>query len=140
MPYRNLKKLGFCKPTLISLEKEINQNFVLSVPCKSGVYIVMIQNNIKRLRGESNILYIGRSRNLQRRMKYLLKYFLPSDFVGNWGRHTARNAIKVIIEETDYKPEITYCVFDNYKEMESRLLQAYCKNHIEGPPLNNQRK
>jgi len=140
MPYRNLKELGFRKPQLISTDKEINKKFVLSVPRESGVYVVMVQCDIKRLRGQSNILYIGRSRNLQRRMKYLLKYFLPADFVGSWGRHTARDAIKTIITETDHKPEISYRVFSNYKDMESVLLQAYCKNHIEGPPLNNQRK
>jgi len=75
MPYRNLKELGFRKPQLISTDKEINKKFVLSVPRESGVYVVMVQCDIKRLRGQSNILYIGRSRNLQRRMKYLLKYF-----------------------------------------------------------------
>ena len=77
----------------------VNKELVLSMPKVGGVYIVTTDNELERLKGKSDILYIGRSGNLRRRIKYLLKYFLPPKFAGNWGRHTARDALKIILEE-----------------------------------------
>ncbi|MCK5061931.1 hypothetical protein KAR28_05295 [Candidatus Parcubacteria bacterium] len=141
MPYTILKKFKLSKKLIVSSDKlEKNRELVLSLPQIGGIYIVSTDKELERLWGKSDILYIGQSGNLRRRMKYLLKYFLPSDFVGNWGRHTARNALKVILDETDTKVYISYVTCSNYKKIETRLLQKYCKNHIESPPLNNQRK
>jgi hypothetical protein len=140
MPHELLKKFSFGNRIAISRDEQQNMQFVLDTARSCGVYVVFADRKIERVRGESDILYIGRSGNVQRRMKYLLKYFLPADFVGNWGRHTARDALKVIITETDIKVSVAHTFCGNYKEVESELLQKYCKVHIEGPPLNNQRK
>ena len=139
MPYQILKKFKLSAKKQISTDLIENKDYVLSVPTKSGVYVVSTDYEVSRLRGKSDILYIGRSNNLRRRMKFLLKYFLPLGFVGNWGKHTAREALKIILEETDINVYIAYTVCGNQKAVEKKLLQKFCKNHIETPPLNNQR-
>ena len=140
MSYQILKQFKLSNKELVTKDLQKNKDFVMSVPTNSGVYIITANKELERLRGKSDILYIGRSGNLRRRMKYLLKYFLPPEFAGNWGRHTARNALKTILDETDTKVYISYVACSNYKEIETKLIQKYCKNHIETPPLNNQRK
>ena len=140
MPYSILKKFKLSEKLIVSLDKPKNRELVLSLPRVSGVYVVSTNKELERLRNKSDILYIGRTCNLQKRIKYLLKYFLPPRFAGNWGRHTARNALKIILEETDIKVYISYVVCGNYKKIETKLIQKYCKNHIETPPLNNQRR
>lgn len=140
MPYHELKNFKLSDKVQITSDIIRNKDFVLSVPPLSGVYLITADKEFERIRGNSDILYIGRSGNLRTRMKYLLKYFLPLDFVGNWGRHTARDALKTIIEETKIKIFLSYVTCQNCKDIETLLLQKYCKNHIESPPLNNQRK
>lgn len=135
-----MRTLEFCEEAEITLDINKNKELVLAIPRKSGVYLIVGDKRIKRLSGESDVIYIGRSGNLHKRIKYLLKELLPSDFASNWGRHTAREALKKILESTDIKTRIKYSVCSNYKELETKLLQKYCKDHIEGPPLNNQRK
>jgi len=140
MPYTILKKFKLSKKLLVFTDKSKNKELVLSIPAVGGVYVVTANKEFERLRGGSDILYIGRTGNLRRRIKYLLKYFLPKEFAGNWGKHTARDALKTILEETDIKVFISFVECKNYKEIETLLLQKYCKNHIESPPLNNQRR
>ena len=140
MPYTILKKFKLSERFLVAVDKLRNKDLVLSMPNLSGIYIISADKELERLRGKSDFLYIGSTGNLQKRIKYLLKYFLPPEFAGNWGRHTARDALKIIMEETDIKVFISYVTCGNYKELETRLLQKYCQNHIETPPLNNQRK
>lgn len=140
MPYSALKQFNLSKKELITRDFDKNMNLVLSAPACSGIYMVTTDRELERVRGRSDVLYIGRSGNLRKRMKYLLKYFLPADFAGNWGRHIARDVLKTILDETDLKVFISYATCGNYKQVETLLLQKFCKNHIEGPPLNNQRK
>ncbi len=140
MPYTILKKFKLSEKVQVLEDETKNKELVLLIPKLSGIYIVTANKEFERLRGKSDILYIGRTGNLRRRMKYLLKYFLPPKFAGNWGKHTARKALKTILEETDIKVYISYVTCSNYKEIETKLLQKYCKNHIESPPLNNQRR
>ena len=136
-----LKKIKLSEKLIVFLDElEKNKELVLSLPRVGGIYMISTDKELERLRDKSDILYIGRTSNLQKRIKYLLKYFLPSEFAGNWGRHTVRDALRIILKETDIKVYISYVVCGNYKEIETRLLQKYCKNHIETPPLNNQRR
>jgi len=138
--HNDLQKLGFCDDCQIAQEINVNKKFVESVPADSGVYVLLADKNLPRLAGESNILYIGRGSNLRGRIKHLLKYYLPKDYAGNWGKHTAREALSRIIETTNMMPSISYVACTNYKDLETKLIQSYCKQHIETPPLNNQRK
>lgn len=140
MPYSNLQQLGFGNKFVISEDKETNKRFVESVPFKSGVYAIVADKPISRLKGKSEILYLGKTSNLRRRLKHLLKYFLPDYYVGRWGRHTARKMLKIIFEETDIKPAIVYLVHSNPRVAERKLLQGYYLTHLETPPLNNQRR
>jgi len=67
--------------------------------------------------------------------------------------------LKRILEETELKLEFSYIIIDQEsenilklmtdyfskindvaKEIESKLLQLYCKDHIEPHPLNNTRR
>jgi len=82
-------------------------------------------------------LYLGKSGNLRNRLKYLLKHFLPEGFAGNWGKHTAREALSKIIKETEIIPRLCFLEHDEPRVIESKLLSAFYHNHIEAPPLNN---
>lgn len=140
MLHNLLKKFNLSKKFQITKDRDRNKELVLMFPKENGIYILTVDKELERLKGKSDILYIGRSRNLRNRAKFLLKYFLPKDFAGNWGKHTAREAVKKILEETDINLYIQYTTCDNCKDIETLLLQKYCQNHIETPPLNNQRK
>ncbi len=140
MPYRNLKDLGFTKEYMISGNKEENLNFIKNAPRNSGIYIILADKDIPRLKGQSNVVYIGKSDALCDRLKNLFMYLLPYGVYDRIGPHTARKALMKIIEETDLKLSISYIKHENPRELESKLIVAYCNNHIEPPPLNNQRK
>ena len=140
MPHRNLKDLGFTKEYIISENKEDNFNFIKRVPRESGIYVILSDKNIQRLKDQSNIVYIGESDTLCDRLRNLFMYLLPHDSFNQFGPHTARKAMMKILEETDLKLSISYIKKDNPRELESKLIVAYCNSHIEPPPLNNQRK
>ncbi len=138
--HNDLQKLGFCEEYQISQDIYANKKLVESVPTNSGVYVVLADKNIPRLVGESNVLYIGRGSNLRQRIIDLLKYYLPKNYTDKARKHTAREALGRIIEDTDITPSISYVACTNHKDLETRLIQSYCKQHIETPPLNNQRR
>jgi hypothetical protein len=140
MPYNTLKKFKLSDRVLITNNFEQNKNIVMSMPACGGVYLLTTDRELERLKGASDILYIGRSGNLRKRAKQLFKYLLPEDFADWKGKHTASVAVEKILKETSIKIFISYVTCGNYKELETELLQKYCKNHIETSPLNNQRK
>ena len=103
---------------------------------KGVVYAWVTQKPIPRLRGESNIVYIGRTEQTlsDRQRKYAKRE--NSDY--NWARYefiipqfgaiTVMYADAAAIAKTSEKePE---------KAAEAALLNLYFKDHLEYPPLN----
>jgi excinuclease UvrABC nuclease subunit len=140
MSYRNLKQLGFSNYYSISPNKENNLFYLKNIPRVSGVYIITANKKIPRLKGGSKIIYIGKTNNLRNRIKILFKHLIPENTYKISYNHTAREGLMEIINETEYSPSIIYLEYSKPKKLESKLLLAYRKCHIETPPLNNQRK
>ncbi|MFH0972827.1 MAG: hypothetical protein V1768_02430 [Patescibacteria group bacterium] len=143
MHYKDLKDFGFLNGDneyIIFDNKEKNLSFIKKVPNESGVYIIFANREIQRLKGKSNIIYIGKSEALRDRLKDLFMYLLPYGAYDYFRPHTARTAMMKILKETNLKLTISYIKKSNPREFESRLIVKYCNSHIEPPPLNNQRR
>ncbi len=114
------------------------------IPRKKGVYAVRVERPVPRVKGSSDLVYFGSSgRNhgvLKRRIESLVYRFYPKGYKAHsHGSHTARRALKRMVEEAGYKPEFAFFPTDSFQQKEKELLQAYVQFHIEPPPLNNTR-
>ena len=160
MQSKDLEKFGFGVWIKIVKDKKHNKDLILKLPKKKGVYVIRTDKLIPRIKGESDIIYIGQEK-IQNRIQLLLRSYLPLNFRNYFNRHTTREGFERILEETELKLEFSYVLIDigspkanslelatsnSFKEdaiakkIESRLLERYCRDHIEPPPLNNTRK
>lgn len=104
---------------------------------KKGVYVVRVSKYIKRVKGKSDIVYIGRG-NLHQRVRRLLKLF-PGRVTENTKNQKvlfARLGLLSIVSHMNADVWVTYKITDNYIQLEKDLLQKYRDDHIEMPPLN----
>jgi len=118
---------------------DANRELVLRIPKTKGVYVIRASRPIGRVKGESDIIYIGQG-VLQHRIQALLKSFLPANFREYGTKHTARQAFERILNEPKTEFELSYLCTDKARNLESRLLQYYQLDHVEPPPLNNTRR
>lgn len=120
-----------------------NKKLVLSLPRKKGVYIIRKSNGtIPRIKGESDIIYIGQG-TIQSRIQALLRSHLPLNFRDYSNKHTAREAFERILSELNFETELSFVLTkdsEEAKDLESSLLRRFCEKHIEPPPLNNTRE
>jgi len=103
-----------------------------------GVYIVRSSTEICRLKGKSDILYIGKGK-----IKHRLIALLDPHFRETKRKHSAKQDLKRLITEEGFIIYIKYLFFDTNdlaKKKEKDLLKKYCLKHIEPPPLNHTRK
>jgi len=105
-----------------------------NIPNDRGVYIIKIENSIGRVKGRSDIIYIGQGK-LKDRLYAILGYFYGKPSEKNWP-HTAKKEIFRLLSEE--KNNLFYSCFITKacKELERKLLREYEKDHIELPPLN----
>ena len=138
---KDLKKFGFSAWTKIIEDYAYNRNLILKLPKNKGTYVIRADKSISRIKGQSDIIYIGQGK-IQSRIQQLLRSYLPINFRNYSNKHTAREAFERILNETELELEFSYVVVDTeeVKEIESRLLKLYCKDHIEPPPCNNTRR
>jgi excinuclease UvrABC nuclease subunit len=107
---------------------------VEKAPRKPGVYILRKAHGLVfgRLRGKSDILYIG-STEAQSGLKHRLKqYFHPGPT--QW----TNKRINKLLEK--YEMEIAWCPCDEPSNLEHQLLTQYLEEHDELPPLNHATK
>lgn len=98
-----------------------------SQECSSIVYRWCTQNSIPRLKGESPVIYIGKtSYSLFKRHHQYVKIESSGN---NWLRygHIIKNYGSITFE-------CAQC--DNSKEMEKMLIRDYFERHLEVPPVN----
>lgn len=112
--------------------KRWNQCVVREAPFASGIYVFRLADGktIQRLKGDSDILYIGCSTKLRKRFKDHLK-------VMNVERNIAYRLQRV--EQQIGQLEVSWESYDSAekaKEAERLLLIKYEADHIEFPPLN----
>ena len=99
------------------------------VPSVKGVYVFKTEEQFCRLKGESNILYIGYTDNLQRRL-------IENYKKGKGGKTTQR--IRSYINDTYSEIAKIGWIENAPKEKEVELLKWYEKDHHELPPWNRQ--
>ncbi|MEM0149194.1 MAG: hypothetical protein QW346_02935 [Candidatus Micrarchaeaceae archaeon] len=101
-----------------SLEYATNEN---------GVYCMRLQEAICRVKGKSDIAYIGSATNgFKTRFR---GYMNPGP--------TQKTNIRVKEFSRKYKLEVSFLVTDKPKFYESLLLEEYLADHDELPPLNH---
>ncbi len=97
---------------------------VIKVPSSPGVYFVLCNQEFARLKGKTNILYIGKATNLAKRLT---------------GRRNAmprfmslrRHGFKLTFEF------ITTTTKEQARVLEAQHLRKYELSHLELPPLNH---
>jgi hypothetical protein len=99
-----------------------------SAPLYTGIYIMKHIEPFGRLRGTSDILYIGSTTSSIRQR--LLGYLNPGP--------TQRTNIRINKMLQKYNIRISWHKMDHPKELETQLLEQYYKEHDEQPPFNFQ--
>lgn len=91
-----------------------------------GIYIISTNFKFPRLKGKTDILYIGKASNLRRRLL-------------TFPKQKGRTAIKrfLILERNGFKLLFSIKKSNHPKELEKRYLVLYEKLHLELPPLNH---
>lgn len=136
----DLKRYGFNDYFTIEANHQRNKELILGLPKEKGVYVIRVGRPVPRIKGESDIIYIGQG-VIQRRIQALLRSYLPLPFRDYMNKHTAREPFERVTSELNLQPEFSYVLLgQESKELESRLLRDYCLFHIEPPPLNNTRR
>jgi uncharacterized HAD superfamily protein len=96
------------------------------------VYLWRCEKNIQRLKGESNILYIGQTKHSFSR-RYLPHAKLHANSQANILKfnHIIDNYGSISISICEYSK-----FGDTLQEAEGQLLWWYFQNHLEYPPIN----
>lgn len=97
---------------------------VAKVPHQPGVYFVFSQKEFPRLKGKTNIIYIGTANNLFKRLTGR-RNALP--------RFTALRRNGFMLTFKFYKRNTR----EEAKELERKKLKAFENKHLELPPLNH---
>lgn len=100
-------------------------------PRKIGTYVIRMRNGkpFWRLRGSSDIIYIGKTEGKKGIYERLLAYFRKP------GRTNFTNQ-RIIKMAKKYEFEISWVQTDKPQDLEMRLLRIYEEDHDELPPLN----
>jgi len=130
MNSRKLKKLGFNRWVKIS---QIQKNKDI-VPKKPATYVFRLNKTIPRLKGNSDILYIGSTGNLRER--------IYGNYVKGQGGPTTKR-IRYMLFKKGYIDRVeiswkTLTTRNESKKLEKELLEKYEKGHHELPPWNRQ--
>ena len=121
-----------------SVWAEWNSGTVKHAPMKPGVYVFRLSRTeqLRRLKGESDILYIGATKKGSRTLRDRLRDHLRlRDDKKDLGCRLER-----VIKEVA-PLEVAWKQFENHadaQDLERKLLAEYTDSHIEFPPLNRQ--
>jgi excinuclease UvrABC nuclease subunit len=107
-----------------------NKQIIKNVPEDTGVYIIRKVGGQRfgRLRGESDILYIGSATSQGGLKQRLQQYFSPGPT--QWTNKRINEFAK------KYSMEVAWCLLNEPKNFEDELLRQYLKEHDELPPFN----
>ena len=111
-----------------------SEESVKSAPKQYGIYIFRMAQSkcFMRLKGESDILYIGSTEGKHGLRGRLQQYLRPGPT--QWTNKRIREMAK------KYDMEIGWCLCGEASNLELQLLHRYFKDHDELPPLNRASK
>jgi hypothetical protein len=126
MDSRNLKQCGF------NGWHPLNNPLIASLPYKQKCVYVITLETVQRVRvGNSDILYIGSSDNLVRR--------IFGNYIGGVGGKTTQRIHKLLFEEGYLKKtKIGWITTENSGKIERNLRIKFKQEHSELPPWNRQ--
>ena len=102
----------------------------------NGVYAFRLNKKFKRLKGETDIIYIGKSnQNPSRNKRPGLWHRLNNYRQNNKGGSQRLKDIENLFGGKN-KIQYAYEVCDNPREVEKELLESYYEIHMELPPMN----
>ena len=111
------------------------REMLLHVPTDIGVYAIRHHLPYPRMRGESDILYVGSATNRQGLRMRLRQYFRPGPT-----QRTNKRLRELVGESADY--QVAFVVTRSGAEarsLEAELLERYEADHGELPPQNRRR-
>jgi len=106
-------------------------NLKQKIPKEPGVYVFKLNRYLEKVKGKSDILYIGSSKNLQKR---IINNYLK----GNGGLTTKRIHNYLIKRNYINFVEVGWEITKNYKNLEKKLRNKFDKDHDQLPPWNRQ--
>ena len=111
-----------------------NEESVKSAPKQSGIYIFRMAQSkcFGRLKGKSDILYIGSTEGEHGLRERLQQYLRPGPT--QWTNKRIHEMAK------KYDMEIAWCLCGEASNLEHQLLHRYIEDHDELPPLNHASK
>lgn len=133
------------RPSTLQLLYEMRRKFPLDdidrvkIPLRPGIYKIYSRFPFPRLKGKTDVLYIGRAsgkKGLRGRLMTFPKGFKALDA----GRpYRKRQAIKRFwkLKKAGFKLYFSYMACRNPKREERRELQDFETIHLEIPPLNH---
>jgi hypothetical protein len=112
--------------------RQSKSNLLERIPAKIGVYVIRTTIAVRRIRGESDIAYVGSACNQNGLRGRLNQYFSPGP--------TQRTNIRIMALVGDSQEfEIGWCEVKAKSDavgLEQRLLERYFEDHGERPPQN----
>jgi len=114
----------------ISRWRPFNVATVKGAPRDKGTYVIRLAHGKKfgRLRGSSDILYVGSTESKGGLRSRLRQYLHPGQ--KKW------TAIRVNQALSNYGAEVAWCKNTQPRHLEHNLLRQYAADHDEFPPLN----
>ena len=118
----------------VSEWRPFNEESMKSAPKQCGIYIFRMAQGkrLERLKGESDIFYIGSTEGKHGLRGRLQQYLRPGRT--QWTNKRIREMAK------KYDMEIAWCLCGEASNLEHQLLQRYFEDHDELPPLNHASK
>jgi hypothetical protein len=114
-----------------------------AIPCRHGVYLIRAPQRLLRVRGSSDVVYIGQSGGGKRGGRQGIG---PGN--GGPGRlfntrgadEVVREKVEALFGDQQFSLECTFVGEQDAESIEERLLQAYLDDHCELPPANHNRR
>jgi excinuclease UvrABC nuclease subunit len=130
----DLSEHGFA--AWLPFNRKAEASLIAAVPKTRGVYVIRCCcREYERVRGASDILYVGSAANRQGLRMRLRQYFHPGPT-----QRTNRRILAIVAECNDF--EVAYAETGSAPEarsLESELLGRYESDHGELPPENRRR-
>lgn len=130
MTTSDLQKEGFV--AWMAFNGSEKAELLRKVPSQFGVYVVRATKAVKRIRGESDVVYIGSACNQNGLRGRISQYFSPGPT-----QITNRRILGLVGESADYEIGwLAVAAKSRAVGLEQELLERYFTDHGERPPQN----
>lgn len=115
------------KSTMLSMAKiNLTEDEVRKISKVSGIYLIHFETTFSRLRGKTDVLYIGRAKDLRKRLM---------TFFGKGKRKALCRFTR--LQELGHQLYFSIEECGDYKTREVERIRKFEEDHLELPPLNH---